>query len=285
MEHLLGDIFWLNKSLEDLLQISERYFFGLHFLQRKMSEESQYIIDESIVDLTSANDMDVSRSGSSVDIKPEIKPEFLSMLYRPPVPPSMVVEQKKKPEQRPVKHRNTGKISIGNLARRRLLSVSADSADDFRRLRLNEQQNRTPPPPPIRRAPQVPLQRPAPAATTTTIFVRSTVPSSMAPGAVTGQGDPDGVASMVANSTRAEPSVQSNQQQQPPQSQQLEALVRQINTETFCIICQTQYANRHCLTKHRKSQKHQNNTRNMSLARQELLEQAFAQVRANRANP
>lgn len=246
------------------------------------SEESMSIIEEPNENLSPVVDMNDSFSEYSVDVKPQVNTELLSMLHRSaPPPPIMVVEQQKKPAERPVKHRNNGKISIANLARRRLLSVSADSANEyFRELRLNEQQNR---PPPVQRTPNVPLQRPAPA-TTATIIVRSTFNSQVTSAVAMGQDDPDGVASSVANSLKQEeeqPQQSHPPQQQQQQSQQIQELIRLINTETFCIICQLQYASRQGLKQHQKSQKHQKNTQNMDLPRQRLLEQALAQARAN----
>lgn len=258
-----------------------------------MSDESLHRIDEPNSYSASLVDMDESFSEYSVDVKPQIKTEFLPMLYQP-TPPPMVVEQKKKPEERPVKHRNNGKISIANLPRRRLLSMSADSANEYlRNLQLNEQQNRSPP---VRRVPQAPLQRPARVVTTpitTSIIVRSTLHNQMSPVAAMAENDPIGVASYVANSPRTEspeqaeeeqpqqsqPSQQQQQQQSQQQSQQIQELMRLINIGTFCVVCQQQYSSRKGLKTHQSSQKHKNNSQNMALARRQLLEQA--QARAN----
>lgn len=244
-------------------------------------------------DSTSAIDMAVSYSEYSADVKaepePEMKPDVLSMLRHLQVPPAKVVDRKKKPEQRPVKQRKTGKISIENLAGRRFLSASYDHVQ---RLRLNEQQNR---PQPAHGTPQAPVRRLAPAPTTT-IMVQSSNNNQMTPAAVTIQDTPPASpASSVANSSRAESPVPSNQQpqqshppqqqqQQQQQAQQLPVSLQQIDTTTFCTICQTQYASRKGLTKHRKTLKHQDNTRQMELARQQRMQQAFAQARANRVN-
>lgn len=252
--------------------------------------------DDSELNVNSnrAIDMDESFSEHNDDIKPVV--EFPPMVVPSMAIPSMAAGQKKKSPEREVKHRNTGKIGLANLPRRRLLSVSAESASAYfqRRIhqnRLGEQQNR----------PQL-VHRTPPPAPSHTVFVRS-IPYhqlqsnyQLEPVAATyGQGA-DGVASNVANSPRekSEPEEsddENHQQQQPPQQQQpsqqqqqLQELLRLMNNESFCVICQQQYTSRKGLAVHRKTQKHESNLRNMDSARRQLLDLALAQARANPTN-
>lgn len=255
-----------------------------------MSEESLRYIDESSVGPALVIDMDASYSEYADDVKPEVKPQIWSL--HPQAPESMVGDQKKKPEERPVKHRKTGKISIGNFARRRrLLSVWADSANEYlQQLRINEQQNR---PSPVLRTLPAPSRRPQ-TAVTTSIIVPSSFNNSIPPLPALVHDDSDGDASSAANSSRASSPQQDQnqpqqshppqQQQQPQQSPQMQELIRLIHTETFCVVCQMQYASRKSIKQHEKSQKHKDNVQNMPLPRKQLLEQAAALARANRAN-
>lgn len=247
--------------------------------------------DDSELNVNSnrAIDMDESFSEHNDDIKPVV--EFPPMVAPSMAVPSTAAAQKKKSPEREVKHRNTGKIGLANLPRRRLLSVSAESASTYfqRRIhqnRLSEQQNR----------PQL-VHRTPPPAPSHTVFVRS-IPyhqlqsnNQLEPVAATyGQGA-DGVASNVANSPREkspkpeETDDENHQQQQPPQQQQqLQDLLRLMNNESFCVICQQQYTSRKGLASHRKTQKHESNLRNMDAARRQLLDLALAQARANPTN-
>lgn len=227
--------------------------------------------------------MDMNETRTICDDHDDVKPILPIVQVSPMV---IEVEQKKKPIERQVKHRNTGKISIANLPRRRLLSVSSESASAyFRQLRVNTfiNQNRSQSVP---RAPQAPFR------TTTSIIVRSTSVASSSNqlesvAAAHGQVNYVAPNSARAQSPEQEQSNGQQQEQQQPrqqsqQSQQLQAIISQMNTETFCIICQQGYTTRQGLRSHQKTQKHKTNLKNMDPARRHLLALATAQARANR---
>lgn len=247
-------------------------------------------ISESDVDNQSIVAVDMSQS---IDIKLEILPEK-PMVYPnvyPEIPP-MVNVQKKKTEERQVIHRKTGKIGVGNLRRRRALSVWADSRAEYYR-DMGETRNRS-------KSEHHTLQ--APTYVSSTIVQRSAsitrerpnpigTNNQMTPSTVMVVSDSGGVASSSNNKKRGqeeqgEEEEEEQQQQHQSQQQQLQQeLVRLLNTKTFCVICQTQYASLEGLRRHQKTQKHKKSLETMDSARQHILDLAYAQFNANRANP
>lgn len=229
-----------------------------------------------------APDMD-----QSFDIKPDIDSVVPPMIY-PDVQPT-VIEQKKKIEVREVKHRNTGKIGIANIQRRRALSMSANSsAEYFRNMKQNRtsgRQNRL-----VRHESRAPIQMASTVVRLTpTIHIRPNrieINNQAASAAGVAASDSHDMAANSQNAVQAEVSLKQEQQsdheeqeeQQQQQQQQLQELVRLINSGTFCVICQRQYVTRQSLRNHLKTQKHQQNLQNMVPARHRLLLLAHSQA-------
>lgn len=251
------------------------------------------IYDDNISEsLASNQSVEAPDMDQSFDVKPEIVAVDLPTIY-PEVPPPANQPKEKKAEVRVVKHRNTGKIGIGNLHRRRALSMSADSAAEYFQ-RLKESRNSNRPNRPVRQATRTPMR-------VTSTMVRLTVDSraransievnNQTPTAPVVFGS-NGMDSNIKIEPRAaSPNQQQSgqqqhqlQQQQQP-SQQLQELIRLMQSDKFCAICQQTYASRQTMAKHLKSQKHQQNNNNMDATRKRLLELAYTKLNANRANP
>lgn len=204
------------------------------------------------------------------DINTDIKP-VIPIVF-PEIPPATpgTNEKKKKSEERPVIHRNNGRIGIEKLRRRRLISMSADRASDYFR-NLAQQQNHTPN--------RVSLECARPRnerAASVSIVVRQR--QHVTP---TNTGSYQQQPQKQLSPPPPPPPPQSQQQQQPSQTE-LQRLVQLMGNESYCLQCDQEYKNITSLRKHKKTQKHQDSETSITPARQQLLDTAYTQYLANR---
>lgn len=228
-------------------------------------------------------DENESRTEYSDDVKPtmqeDIKPMIQFQVIHPEMPP-MFVERKNKKEEREVKHRFTGRISVENLRRRRLLSVSADNATRY--LRNLSQQNiqiaRNRSESPYLRSQSLSAARQPSASVSTIVRQDLVLMPSVQPTATLKQSQ---------STTQLAPSQPTSQLAPSPnqgQQRQIQKLIQMINNEAFCEICDQQYSTRQSLMKHKKTPKHLNNQLQMDSTRKQLFKLAYAQANANQAN-
>lgn len=219
--------------------------------------------------------------GDEADIKP------LITIVQVPIPPPIIVEQKTKREERPIKQRSTGKIgTVFNLRRRRLLSVSADRAADYFRSigqpNVNENDENAAPSVPSVAAPT--MRRTNARAVSAVTIIRA-IPTQMGQATSSNQQKPRPQKPKQKQPQQKQQQKPQQQQQQKPQQQQdaeFQELVRLMGIETYCVYCRQKYSSLQTLKCHFKSKKHKNSLDATTPERAKLLGRAFDQHKLNR---